>query len=287
MAVGVFLGLTTVDILNYVDSYPGSNEKVRAKEQLVYAGGPAANAAVAFAGLSNSAHLYTGLGTHPLAELAKADLELHGVNVSDAAFDPELLPVLSSIIVEERSGDRSVVYTNTEERMLAGVMEPDIVLENCSVLMLDGYFLPQAALLARQAKLAGIPVVLDGGSWKDGLEQLLPHVDYAICSANFSPPGCSCNAELVLFLQSLGIYCIAISQGGNNLLAYEGVDEKEIPVESTKVVDTLGAGDILHGAFCHFILQHGFYQSLKLACEVATGACSSKGTRAWLKNVVS
>ena len=31
-----------------------------------------------------------------------------------------------------------------------------------------------------------------------------------------------------------------------------------IEVSPIKAVDTLGAGDIFYGAFCHFILNHNF-----------------------------
>lgn len=42
--------------------------------------------------------------------------------------------------------------------------------------------------MAEAAHDIGIKVVLDGGSWKSGLEKLLPHVHTAICSADFRPP---------------------------------------------------------------------------------------------------
>ena len=41
---------------------------------------------------------------------------------------------------------------------------------------------------ATVARLAGIPVLLDGGSWKPGLERLIPLVDAAVLSADFAPP---------------------------------------------------------------------------------------------------
>jgi sugar/nucleoside kinase (ribokinase family) len=49
-----------------------------------------------------------------------------------------------------------------------------------------------------------------------------------------------------------------------------------------KPVDTLGAGDIFHGAFCHYILQNDFPVSLERAAEIASLSCTSLGTRAWI-----
>lgn len=281
---GIFLGLTTIDIFSYVSNYPSSNEKIRAKDQLIFAGGPATNAAVAYTVLGNKTKLVSALGELPLADIAKADLKFHGVELIDLAANPQQLPVLSSITIDESNGDRSVVYTDTTDRKLKDEHLSGSLLEGVSVLMLDGFYLPHAIQLAEQAKEHEIPVVLDGGSWKQGIEQLLPLVDYAICSANFFPPGCRTRDEVVRFLSNIGVSSIAISQGGTPLHAWQDGEEKEIAVESVTIIDTLGAGDILHGAFCHFIQSSYFFNSLKRASEIATQSCRFKGTRAWIKS---
>ncbi|MDQ6936225.1 MAG: sugar kinase, partial [Actinomycetota bacterium] len=71
---GLFAGLTTVDVVHRLERLPGPDEKVTAARQDVVAGGPAANAASTFAGLGGVATLVTGLGRHPLAAAARADL---------------------------------------------------------------------------------------------------------------------------------------------------------------------------------------------------------------------
>ncbi|NET50891.1 MAG: sugar kinase, partial [Merismopedia sp. SIO2A8] len=47
--------------------------------------------------------------------------------------------------------------------------------------------------------------------------------------------------------------------------------------------DTLGAGDIFHGAFCHYILQQNFTESLVAAAEIASNSCKFFGTRRWME----
>jgi len=122
----LFFGLTTVDIFNFVKSYPGSNGKVRAEEQMVYAGGPAANGSVACSALGKRTTLITGLGKHPLAGLSKNDLAQNGVKLLDWPEHPEQLPVLSSITVDLSNGDRSVIYTNTEKRKQRIILQGDV-----------------------------------------------------------------------------------------------------------------------------------------------------------------
>lgn len=287
MGEGVFLGLTTVDIVSYVHRYPGSNEKLQADSQRVYAGGPAANAAVACAALGTSVSLITGLGNTVMAGLARDDLQRHNVKIIDWVENTSALPVLSSITVDESCGDRSVVYTNTATRMLQERALPENILVGASVVLLDGYYQAQAIKLAESARDRGIPVVIDCGSWKDGLDKVLPRVDYAICSENFLPPGCTDIESIITFLADLGIRRIAVSKGGRPLYAFDDGRETEISVQSVDVRDTLGAGDILHGAFCHFIARHDFFTSLLRAMELASVSCKYRGAREWIEYYIA
>lgn len=283
MQKGVFLGLATADIVYYVPHHLGKNEKLKAERQLAYAGGPATNAAVTFAAFGNEASLITGLGQHPLAHVAKADLADHKVHLIDCTDQPRRPPILSAIIVDLSTGERSVVYSNTDLRKLRQDAVNESTLEYADILLFDGYYLPQATQLAHWAKPLRIPVVLDGGSWKEGLDKLLPLVDYAICSSAFYPPGCTDTDSVIAHLREYGIDNIAITKDGDPIIAHTQGQTTELPVMTVKAVDTLGAGDIFHGAFCHYILENDFLLSLERAGEVASLSCTSLGTRAWIE----
>lgn len=209
----LFCGLTTVDIFNYVDAFPGPNEKKMAYEQLIFAGGPAANAAVACSGIAGGATLISAVGSHPLAELIKHDLSRNGVELLDEAEDEGALPIISSITIGATGGERSVVYSITGARSLRAPGDMAEYLENHAVLLVDGHFLDFAVALAEAARGKGVKVVLDGGSWKNGLEELLPSVDYAICSENFMPPGCMTSDDVIRFLHNRTVAYVAISRG--------------------------------------------------------------------------
>ncbi|WP_280314232.1 PfkB family carbohydrate kinase [Nocardia wallacei] len=80
MATAVFVGLATLDIAYAVRRYPAEDSKTQAEDQFLGAGGPAANAAVAYAFLSGrDPALITALGEHQLAQAIRRDLERFGV----------------------------------------------------------------------------------------------------------------------------------------------------------------------------------------------------------------
>lgn len=280
---GLFFGLTTLDIVHYVPSFPGGNEKVKAERQKTFAGGPAANAAVAFAAFANPTRLVTGLGHHPLSQLAREELQNFDVKVMDYTDQPERPPIVASVIVDLTNGNRTVVYSNSDKRGLKQDYVIDALLEEVDIIMFDGHYMTEAVTVAQRAKEMEIPTVLDCGSWKEGQELLLPYIDYAVCSECFTVPGCSDHEQTITSLHKAGIERIAITRGAESIIAVDGSSRKKIPVMEIRPLDTLGAGDIFHGAFCHYILQDDFFTSLARAAEVAGLSCTSLGTRNWIE----
>ncbi|SFF51452.1 Sugar or nucleoside kinase, ribokinase family [Actinacidiphila alni] len=324
---GLFVGLTTLDIIQLVDHVPAANEKVTARAQTVAAGGPAANAAAAFSHLGGEATLLTAVGGHPLAAGVTADLAQLGVRVVDLAADSDAPPAVSSILVTAATGERAVASLNTTGRPVAVPPGPYVaeLVAGADVVECDGHHIGPAIAVARAARTAGRRTVLDGGSWKPGTEELLPFIDVAVCSADFRPPEASTPAQVLDFLASsgAGVPWAAVTHGGDPVVwAGPGGARGELPVApAARIADTLGAGDVLHGALAYVLaappadpltadqltadrrtadqltadrltadrltggrLTAGaFRTALAYASAVATASCASFGTRAWMR----
>ncbi|MGW1208328.1 PfkB family carbohydrate kinase [Streptomyces sp. NPDC002499] len=290
---GLFVGLCTLDVIQLVDHVPSSNEKLTAREQTFAAGGPAANAAVSFSHLGGTAELLTAIGSHPLGLGITADLNRMGVTVSDLASDTVQPPAVSSILVTASTGDRAVASTNATGHRLAPPDDPDALVAGRDVVEFDGHHMELAVAVARAARAAGCTTLLDGGSWKDGTPDLLPWIDVAVCSADFHPPGADTPADTLRFLGEHGVAWSAVSRGGQPIAwtGPEGGGTVEVP--AVRVADTLGAGDVLHGALAYYLAaragdgrpsltSEGFTQALRDAAAVASRASASFGTRAWM-----
>lgn len=285
MAAGVFVGLSTIDLLHTVDAFPSPNSKAVAHAQDLFVGGPATNAAIAFSHLGGKATLAAAVGRNQLAAIIKDDLQRNSIELIDLTPDTDELPAISSVWVD-RHGRRSVVSVNT--RNLATVppgFSPELPADT-RILQVDGHSMQACQAWARMARSRGIPVVLDGGSWKEGTDDLLESIDMAICSADFMPPGCTSHDQLIQYLQVHKVKHIAITRGGDPIRFVSGSSSGAIPVPQIEVVDTSGAGDILHGAFCFYAASGlDFVEALRQAALVASQSCRYPGTRRWMQAV--
>jgi sugar/nucleoside kinase (ribokinase family) len=284
MTRGIFVGLSTIDIVYNVDEFPEFNTKIEANSQGLYAGGPAANASIVFSHLGGEALLVSAVGRHPLAALIREELARYEVRLIDLYPDYGGAPALSSVAVD-RKGNRNVISANAKRISIPFPEADKDACEDASVLLVDGHSMPACLAWAKAAHAQGTPVVFDGGSWKTGTEQLLQYVDTAICSADFLPPGCDSENETLHYLQQTGVTSIAITHGSKPVRYLLGERSGTVPVPCAETVDTMGAGDIFHGSFCYFASTgHGFIEALELAARIAAKSCQFRGTREWMKN---
>jgi sugar/nucleoside kinase (ribokinase family) len=279
---GIFVGRSTLDIVYGCPRFPEPDGKVDAEVAYVTGGGPALNGAVAFSALGGRARLCSVVGEGVFAGRARADLEAHGVELYDAAKgEADVLPVSSVILT---GASRAIVNQPLPARSgvlpaagLERVFEtrPDVVLS-------DGH-LPELALpLLHRAREAGVPTVLDGGSWKPWTAELLPWIDIAVVSSRFRPSKAPLETDVLAFLLER-VAAAAITCGPGPIRWSAGEGSGEIRPPAVLAVDTLGAGDIFHGAFCHaYAASRDFGASLASAAGIASRACASWGPRRWI-----
>ncbi|GAB7042881.1 MULTISPECIES: PfkB family carbohydrate kinase [Catenuloplanes] len=281
MVHAVFAGLCTLDVIQSVARVPGANEKVTALRQTVAAGGPATNAAVTFAHLGGTPTLLTAVGRHPLATGVRADLAECGVRLRDLAPDHDGPPSVSSVLVTAATGERAVASTDAAGAHL--VPPADLDLAGVSAVQVDGHHPALAEAVLTEARRRGIATLLDAGSWKDGTERLLPLVDVVAASADFRPPAAGPPQEII---RGYGVPWLAITAGAGPIRWWgPGGTAGEVPVPAVAVVDTLGAGDVFHGALTFAVATRGLAALPSLlapAAHTAARACAHFGTRTWM-----
>lgn len=295
----VCCGLVTLDVAQTVDALPGPDQKVVADGLDVRFGGPAANAAATAVALGVPARLVTAVGTGPVADLVRAGLRAAGVEVVDLAAGTAATPPVSTVLVTRATGERAVVSVN-------GTGTPDLaaaargvlggsgpggsghggVLDGATAVLVDGHHLGAAVPVAAAARERGLPVALDGGSWKPGLGDLLAHVDHAVLSADFRLPDAAAGDVLAAVAARWPVTSVARSAGGGPLRLLAGGEVTEIPVAAVppgEVVDTLGAGDVLHGAFAAELARGAaLADALREGTRRATASVRYPGALGWV-----
>ncbi|HEV3361088.1 MAG TPA: PfkB family carbohydrate kinase [Pseudonocardiaceae bacterium] len=295
----VLVGLCTVDLVQRVRELPEAGQKIQSDSVELVAGGPATNAAVTVAALGGTARLLTALGAHPLADVVRDDLRECQVRVFDAFASFPGPPPVSSVAVRAGDGERVVVAHNA-----AGM--PDLLtqpswpslLAGAGALLVDGHHPALAVSAARAARGRDIPVMLDAGSDKPVLSQLLPLVDVCACSADFRL-GRSGQRATERAIHELGVPVVIRTNGAGpvrwSVRTAQGrtvggsVSPPQVPAR-----DTLAAGDVWHGALARRIAELGqvpteddLPELIDAANRIAALRVATPGARAWLAELRS
>lgn len=285
--VGVFVGLATLDVIHRIGAAPAVNQKITSTAQFVAAGGPAANAAVTFAALGGRAILVTALGDDPVADLIRADLAAYGVRVVDAATGTSRAVPVSSVAVVESTGDRSVVSLDAVTSDASPPAGLGDLVAQAEVVLVDGHHPLMAIAAAEFAAARGVTLVVDAGRWKPVMGELVGYATDMVCSDDFRMPGADDPASTAAALVRSGVRTVVTTHGGDPVQWWSAGECGSVPVEPVVVVDTLGAGDVFHGAYSYFSTQsgRGVAERIDRSARVAALRCSVIGPRAWLNEL--
>ena len=285
----LFLGRSTLDALYRLDGLPAEDAKAYAREFHAAPGGPALNAAITHALLGGEAMLISAVGGGPWAAAVRAELEGHGIALLDLAAGTNYETPLTTVLVNAASGSRTILNPPLSAVRLTPLAEsweksapadwgavPPVVLT-------DGFHLEETLPLLAACKAAGAALCLDGGSWKPGTAELASLLSVAICSERFAVPGLDADPESLFdWFAARDVPCIALTRGARPILGWERGRRFEIEVARINAADTLGAGDVLHGAFAYFCASgDGFEPALRRAAQIASLSCRSLGTQGW------
>lgn len=295
MTAVLLAGLATVDVVQRVAELPGPGEKAQSVRVDLAAGGPATNAAVTVAALGGRPRLLTALGCHPLAGLASRDVAEHGVELVDLLPEHAEPPTLSAVTVRERDGERTVTSYNAAARDLDAAVIASALRAAPAVgaVLLDGHHPALALAVASWAGAAGLPVVLDAGTYRPVFAALLPMVDVCACSAAFRLPDRAEAADTERALLDLGIAVVTRTSGAEPVRWRSAGEVGVVDVPAVSIVrDTLGAGDVWHGALVTGIARLGRVPTstelpamLALANRVAALRVRHIGPRSWVDEV--
>lgn len=265
----VCAGLITADFLYHINQFPIEGTKTRADTSQMVAGGGAFYAASAIAALGGRASLAGAVGDDALAPIVRAALDRRGINGTFLQDLPGVGTARSAVIISA-GGERTVINHRDAALFANAPTLPD----RFDAALADTRWPIGAAALMEAARQAGKPGVLDAESpvrlANDALHTA-SHVVFSEQGLRDYSGGCDA-AALGDAARELGNW-VAVTRGALPVLWHRGKTSGEVATFATRAVDTLGAGDVWHGAFTLALAQG---KTETVAARYANAAASFK-----------
>jgi sulfofructose kinase len=285
----VGVGLNATDTLLLVPHFPAYAGKAPFEEEIVSPGGQVASALVACARLGLRTKYIGTIGDDERGRVQMASLSGTGINLDHVQLRRNCANQSAYIIVDRSTGERTVLW----RRDACLRIDPEEIAPKqirCGRLLhIDGHDTAAVAHAAEIARRHSIPVTVDVDTIYHGFDRVLPNVDYLVASSEF-PSAWTGDRDPFVALETLQkeyrMKVAAMTLGAHGALAR--VDGRFVysPAYVVNCLDTTGAGDVFHGAFCYAVLQGmPMRDVLEFSNAMAALNCTALGARGGIRGV--
>lgn len=285
----VGVGLNATDTLLILPRFPAYAGKVPFEAEILSPGGQVASAMVACAHLGLRVKYIGTVGDDSRGEIQIESLRASGINLDDVEVRANCPNQTAYILIDRTTGERTVLWSRPDCLRL----EPGSVTSGkiaCArMLHIDGHDTPAVARAAAIAREHGIPVTMDVDAIYHGLDQVLGNVDHLVASSEFPVQWTNERdpfQALTLIRKEYGMRVAAMTLGAHGSLALTAEGFAYSPAFVVNCLDTTGAGDVFHGAYCYAVLQGmSIRDTLEFSNAMAALNCTALGARGGIGTV--
>jgi sugar/nucleoside kinase (ribokinase family) len=212
-----------------------------------------------------------------------------GINLDHVQLRQNCENQSAYIVIDRSTGERTVLWRRNDCLRI----DPEQIAEEqiaCARLLhIDGHDTPAVAHAAAVARRHGIPVTVDVDTIYHGFDLVLPNVDYLVASSEF-PTGWTGETDPFKALETIqneyGMRVAAMTLGAHGSLARSEGRYHYSPAYVVNCVDTTGAGDVFHGAFCYAVLEGmAMAEALEFSNAMAALNCTAVGARGGVRGM--
>jgi sulfofructose kinase len=285
----VGVGLNATDTLILLPRFPSYGGKVPFEREVLSPGGQVASAMVTCAKLGLRAKYIGTLGDDERGAIQLESLRTSGVNLDHIEIRANCPNQSAYILIDQTTGERTVLWSRDEcLRIDPASVSADRI--TCAKLLhIDGHDTPAVSRAAEIARRHQIPVTVDVDTIYPGFDRVLPNVDYLVASSEF-PSRWTGEPDpfraLTMIQDEYGMRVAAMTLGAEGSLAR--VEDRFLysPGFVVNCIDTTGAGDVFHGAFCYSVIESmPVREALEFSNAMAALNCTALGARGHISGV--
>lgn len=272
------IDMPCIDLALSVDNFPKPNGGAKVNTASWQGGGKVATGMVAAARLGAHCAIMGAVGEDNYGTFCVEDFKAHGIDVSGLQVQKGKTTSLSIVISDKETKGRSIVY-NTGSASLPRVEELDEeIITGCEYFFV-AHLSPTVVEAAKKAKAAGAKIFIDADNYNEELMENIGLIDIFVGSefvydALF--PGDADYEKNCQKVREMGPKVVVFTLGGKGCVGLSDEGFFEMPTFDVPVIDTVGAGDVFHGAFLAGLLQSW---SVKEICRFGNAVSSIKVTR--------
>jgi len=285
----VGVGLNATDTLLVVPRFPAYAGKVPFQEEVVCPGGQVATALTACAQLGLKTKYIGSIGDDDRGRIQWDSLQGTGINLDHVQLRRNCPNQSAYIIIDHSTGERTVLWQRRDCLRIDPAEIADEQITCARLLHIDGHDTPAVAHAAAIARRHGIPVTVDVDTIYHGFDRVLPNIDYLVASSDFPSAwtGKTDPFEALEAIQSeYGMRVAAMTLGAHGSLARMDGRFYYSAAFVVNCVDTTGAGDVFHGAFCYAVLQGmPMPEILEFSNAMAALNCTALGARGGIRGL--
>jgi sulfofructose kinase len=285
----VGVGLNATDTLLVVPHFPAYAGKVPFQDEMLSPGGQVASAMVACAQLGLRTKYIGAVGDDERGRIQMESLSGTGINLDHVQLRRGCPNQSAYIIIDRSTGERTVLWRRADcLRIDPEQIEPEQI--TCARLLhIDGHDTAAVARAASIAREHGIPVTVDVDTIYHGFDQVLPNIDYLVASSEFPPAWTGMNdpfQALEAIQNEYRMKVAAMTLGAHGSIARMDGRYYYSPAFVVNCLDTTGAGDVFHGAFCYAVLQGmPMEDALEFSNAMAALNCTALGARGGIRGL--
>jgi sugar/nucleoside kinase (ribokinase family) len=269
------------DIVMRVETFPQAGHKVQASDFVVTIGGQSGNAAVAVARLG-ARTLYAGTigaSDDPIAQQIIVALEREGIDCSGTVRVPGAKSSVSLILLDA-NGEKMIATRRDSELKTAAPPDAERLIAPADAVLSDNRYAEFCVPICEAANAKNIPRVLDFDKPTPFDDSLLTLSTHVIASADATREATG-EKDLRAALKSMGrhLSCfVAVTDGPDGYYWLDHGEVRHSEAFPVKAIDTLGAGDVFHGAFTLRLVETGDeVEAMRFAAAAAAIKCTRFG----------